>query len=183
MENILQSIKDMHDILEHMHRIGDEWHTELVKLRADNQALQSENVRLQGLQKFIDARINSLHKNIDEKSSTVLAKIVEIHTKDIPATQAQIIGTKNSIAPLVEAKKFYDDKLAELKQKQAELEREEELNERESKLNEREKLLEAHEDVPDSDEKLSEAHEDIPDTDEKETMPPQNNHGNLEEML
>ena len=49
MEEKLQNLKDMHDILEHMHKIGDEWHTELVMLRAKNQDLIFLNLLVQSL--------------------------------------------------------------------------------------------------------------------------------------
>lgn len=121
MENELQNLNHMRDILDHMHKIGGEWYKELVTLKKENDDLKKENTRLDGLEKLITERINSLHANIDDKSHLVLNKISEVHTKDIPAVQNEIVKTRNSISPLTEAKRFYDEKLDILNKKQIEL--------------------------------------------------------------
>ena len=118
MESKLRNLNYMRDILDHMHKIGGEWYKELVELKKENADLKRENTRLGGLEKLITERINSLHKNIDEKSQLVLNKVGEIHAKDISALQNEIFKTRNSIAPLTEAKKFYDDKRNELENRE-----------------------------------------------------------------
>ncbi len=153
MENKLQNIKDMHDILEHMHKIGNEWYAELVTLRIKNQDLERENTQLKGLKAFIDDKIDKLYENIDEKSSATLNKIDEIHTTDISDIQNQIGETKKSIAPLIEARKFYYDKIQELKQREKSLdERESKIKEQEDNLNERESKVKEREDSLDESE-------------------------------
>ena len=143
MENELRNLNHMRDILDHMHKIGGEWYRELVALQKENADLKKENARLDGLEKLITERINSLHKNIDEKSLIVLNRISEVHTTDVPAIKNQIVATKNSIAPLIEAKKFYDDKSAALNLKQAQLNKREEKikNDEENIRNENNKLV------------------------------------------
>ena len=121
MENELQNLNHMRDILDHMHKIGGEWYKELVAVKKENADLKKENMRLNGLEELIKERINSLHANIDEKSKLVLDKISEVHTKDIPAVQNEIVKTRNSISPLTEAKRFYEEKLDTLNKKQTEL--------------------------------------------------------------
>ena len=142
MENELQNLNHMRDILDHMHKIGGEWYKELVAVKKENADLKKENMRLNGLEELIKERINSLHKNIDEKSKLVLDKISEVHTKDIPAVQNEIVKTRNSISPLTEAKRFYEEKLNTLNKKQIELDnREKAIRQGESDLRDEQNKL------------------------------------------
>ena len=142
MENELQNLNYMRDILDHMHKIGGEWYKELVAVKKENADLKKENMRLDGLEELITERINSLHKNIDEKSKLVLDKISEVHTKDIPAVQNEIVKTRNSISPLTEAKIFYEEKLNTLNKKQIELDnREKAIRQGESDLRDKQNKL------------------------------------------
>ena len=142
MENELQNLNHMRDILDHMHKIGGEWYKELVAVKKENADLKKENMRLNGLEELIKERINSLHANIDEKSKLVLGKISEVHTKDIPAVQNEIVKTRNSISPLTEAKRFYEEKLNTLNKKQIELDnREKAIRQGESDLRDEQNKL------------------------------------------
>lgn len=135
MENELRNLNHMRDILDHMHKIGGEWYEEMVALKKENADLKKENARLGGLEKLITERINSLYANIDDKSKLVLDKISEVHTKDISDLQNEIVKTRNSISPLTEAKRFYDEKLDTLNKKQTELDnREKAISQDESNL-------------------------------------------------
>ena len=109
----LDTLENLRGVLFHMHTIALEWQNELAAekkvsagLREDNKSLNNRIEALvreiNNLKTFLGGRINTVHDNINEKSTQTSADFQKIFNR------------LRAVEELAEIKKSYDDKLSEL---------------------------------------------------------------------